>query len=167
MKLGIVSDTHGKSKRLAAAVEVFQQRGVEMILHCGDVGSVECLEMLASTGLPVYAVAGNMDRHAGALAEASKQCGVVFGLESVEVELPDGRRVGVAHGHHEGVLRELIESGRCAYVCTGHTHRPADTRVGEARVINPGALRHPRGRQGKTVAVLDTDADAVEFVALH
>jgi len=108
-----------------------------------------------------------MDRHAGDLADVAKQCGVVFGLESVEVELADGRRLGVAHGHHEAALRELIESGRCAYVCTGHTHRPADRRVGEVRVINPGALRHARGRQGRTVAVLDTAADAVEFVALR
>jgi hypothetical protein len=167
MKVGIVSDTHGKAKRLAAALEALERRDVEAIVHCGDLGTVECLEMLASAGVPAYAVAGNMDRHAGDLEAVARQCGVAFGVESVEIVLPDDRCIGVTHGHFEGVLREMIESGRCAYVCTGHTHRPADTRVGEVRVINPGALRCARGRQGKTIAILDTDADTVEFIALH
>jgi predicted phosphodiesterase len=41
-----------------------------------------------------------------------------------------------------------------------------DQRIGKARVINPGALCHPRDPRYPTVAVLDTEADALEYIPL-
>ncbi len=57
MLIGVISDTHGYfDPRLP---DVF--RGVERILHAGDIGSLEVVERLEAIA-PVVAVHGNMDR---------------------------------------------------------------------------------------------------------
>ena len=71
MVVGVVSDSHGKADRLRAALEKFAARGIHAVVHCGDVGSVECLEVLATAGVPAYAVIGNMDRNADELEAAA------------------------------------------------------------------------------------------------
>jgi hypothetical protein len=166
MKVGIVSDSHGSVKRLRKALALLAERGAEAVVHCGDVGSPECIEALAS-GWSACAVAGNMDRRLERLAAAAERCGVRFSREAMTVPLGGGRLLAAAHGDAAVVLDELIRSGRFAYVCHGHTHRPRDERVGATRVINPGALRRPRGRLGPTALLLDTDADEVEFLRVR
>ena len=51
--------------------------------------------------------------------------------------------------------------GQFPYVCHGHTHRLRDDRIGDVRVINPGALNHPRNPRHPTIAVLDTATDTL------
>lgn len=164
MKIGIVSDSHGKAARLAEALEVLVARGAEAVVHCGDVGSVECMQRLGSAGVPTYAVAGNMDRHVDVLAVAAAECGVNFSAEVVVVPLGKGKRLAAAHGENKNVLDELIDGGQFPYVCHGHTHRASSERVGKTRVINPGALVHSRDPRRPTVALLDTETDAVEHI---
>jgi len=166
MKIGVVSDTHGRAGRLAAAIEVFAVRGAQAVVHCGDIGSTECVELLGASGMSAYAVAGNMDRHADRLAETAERAGVHFATEIVEVPLEDGQHLVAMHGHDEAVLSEMILGGQFPYVCHGHTHRARDERIGAARVVNPGALAHPRDPRHPTAAVLDTRAGTVEFVTI-
>ena len=164
MKIGIVSDSHGKSKRLRAALELLARRGAERIVHCGDVGSVECMELLGRAGAKAYAVAGNMDRRPEPLMAAANRCGVTFSLASVEVPIGGGRYLAATHGDPHHLLSELVTGGQFPYVCHGHTHRARDERIGAVRVINPGALRSPKDPRHPTAALLDTDAETVEFL---
>lgn len=166
MKIGIVSDSHGKTKRLAAALELLAQRGVEAIVHCGDVSGAAAVELLALADAEAYVVAGNMDRHIERLAETAEKCGVHFAWETIEVPLPDGRHLIATHGNDPLVLGALIVGQQFPYVCHGHTHRRRDERIGQVRVINPGALHHPRGHQGPAVAILDTEMDDLEWIEL-
>ncbi len=159
MKIGIVSDSHGKVNRLRRALAMLIERGAEVIVHCGDVGSGECIIALGETHLPAYAVAGNMDRHCRSLQDAADRSGVHFGCETVLVPLDGQAYLAVTHGNKPAVLAELISDERFGYVCHGHTHQPRDERIGVTRVINPGALRHAHP---PTAAILDTDADTVE-----
>ncbi len=163
MKIGILSDSHGQVKRLQTAVQTLRAAGAQVLVHCGDLGSVECLAVLASAGLPCYAVVGNMDRHVDRLADAAVQQGVGFDRRMVTVALGDGRTLAVTHGHDAGLLRQLVSSGQHAYVCFGHAHKFSDKRSDDVRVINPGALHHA---YPYTVAVLDTDTDALEALAV-
>ncbi len=161
MKIGILSDSHGHVDRLQAAVQTLRAAGVEAIVHCGDVGSRECLSVLADSAVPSYAVAGNMDRDIGALAEAATLYGVGFHERVVTVPLDDGRQLAVLHGHDAGLLQQLVAGGPYAYICRGHTHKAADVRTAGVRVINPGGLHHCRPY---TVAVLDTRTDELQFL---
>jgi hypothetical protein len=57
-------------------------------------------------------------------------------------------------------MRSALAQG-VDYLCHGHTHVVRDERIGQTRVINPGALfRAAR----YTVALLDMAADRLEIV---
>ena len=164
MKIGIVSDSHGKTRRLAAALQELAGKGAETIVHCGDVGSAACLDALADCPLPCHVVAGNMDRHVDAMQVSHRCDGLQLAPASLLVDLPGGRALAVTHGHDGSLLLALAENPAVAYLCHGHTHRARDERVGNLRMINPGALHHPKGPRHPTCALLDTDTDTVEFL---
>ncbi len=164
MKIGIVSDCHGRAKKLRAALEILAGRGVQTVVHCGDVMTVECIEMLGACGVPAYAVVGNMDRRVSRLEAAAERCGVSFAWEVLEVPIGPERFLVVTHGHDEDVLETLVAGRQFPYVCHGHSHCRRDERIGPVRVINPGALYHPKAPHTPTVAVLDTQGDTVESI---
>lgn len=164
MKIGIVSDSHGNAKRLDTAVELLIGRDVEAIVHCGDIGSARCVEILGGGGVPTYMVPGNMDRHVGGLVSASKKWGVNFSWQVAKVPIGDGKYLVATHGDDERLLNELIVGGQFPYICRGHTHYASDERIGSVRIINPGALRHPRRPRRPTAAILDTAADTLEHI---
>ena len=60
--VGVISDTHGRLRPEA----VVALRGVDAIVHAGDIGTPDVLERLGAIA-PVTAVRGNNDR--GAWAE--------------------------------------------------------------------------------------------------
>ncbi|MHC4295349.1 MAG: metallophosphoesterase family protein [Planctomycetota bacterium] len=166
MKIGLISDSHGRAKRLCAALRELVERGVDVIVHCGDIGGTECIELLADAAPQAYAVTGNMDRGIDALRQVAGDTGVNFATEVLEVPLGDGRSLGVTHGNDPRILGELIAAGQFCYICHGHTHRFRDEWMGGIRVINPGALAHPRYPRHPTAAVLDTDTDALQCIDL-
>jgi putative phosphoesterase len=167
MRIGILSDTHGKTKRLQKALELLTQNDAEAVVHCGDILSAEEVQVLGGFPGLAYLTAGNMDRHAvESIAESAESLGVMFAADFLSVPLRDGRELIATHGHLEELLDDLIRSGQYAYVCHGHTHYRRDERVGPTRVINPGALYHAKDRQGESVCLLDTDKDTVEFLKI-
>ena len=137
--------------------------GAEVLVHCGDIGSVQCVRLLGDRGVPAYAVAGNMDAHAGHLAETAAGAGVTFGARTVEVPLGAGEFLIATHGHDARVMAELLAGQQFRYLCHGHTHQRRDERIASVRIINPGAVRHARPR---SVALLDTETDELTFIDL-
>ena len=169
MKIGLISDSHGAADRLQTAVVELTRRGADRIVHCGDVTTPECIEVLAAAPVGVHISAGNMD--ASNLAEmrdlSEQHSYLTISDDMVFVRLGDGRKpLAATHGHNERLLDDLIRGEQFAYVCHGHTHRQRDQRIGPTRVINPGALWHPREPRWPSFALLDVDADALEFIAL-
>lgn len=166
MKIGILSDSHGKTARLGRAARELADCGAEALVHCGDIVTAESLAVLAESGLDIYAVAGNMDKHVAPLRSEARASGVHFHAEMIEVPLGDGQYLVALHGDDEQLLNELIDGGQFPFICHGHTHRPRDEQVRGVRVINPGALRHPRGTDAKTVALLDTDTGELDWIEI-
>jgi putative phosphoesterase len=156
--LGILSDTHDRADAMAAAVGVLRARGAEFFIHCGDVGGQRVLDHLA--GLPAAFVWGNNDWDRASLARYAEAIGVACHGSFADLELA-GKHIAVAHGDDGRVVRRVLAEQRHDYLFVGHTHVRADERHDRVRVINPGALYRARE---KTVAVLDTETDALEFV---
>ena len=160
MLIGILSDTHDRTETMAAAVQLLQSRGAEYFIHCGDVGSPAVLDYLA--GCKACFVWGNCDWDRIGLQRYAKSieidCFGGFG----ELEL-DGKKFALIHGDDPALKRRLISEQRHDYLLQGHTHVKQDIRVGRMRIINPGALHRANP---KTVALLDTAADAVEFLEI-
>ena len=136
MRIGVLSDTHGRIDRTQEAVRMLESLEVEAVLHCGDIGSAEIVRMLARW--PAHYVFGNVDDPdslRAAIAEAGASCYEWFG--SLEWE---GRRIALLHGDDVRRLRETTASGQWDLVCHGHTHVAAIRREGPTRIVNPGAL---------------------------
>jgi putative phosphoesterase len=141
--VGLVSDTHG----LVRPEALDALRGVERIVHAGDVGGREVLDALAAVA-PVVAVRGNNDR--GPWADA------LPGSEVIEVA---GRTLFVLHDLAELDL-DPVAAGFDA-VISGHSHRP---RVEERRgvlYVNPGSAGPRRFTLPIAVARLRIDGEAI------
>jgi putative phosphoesterase len=158
--VGILSDTHDRIDAMAAAVKLLRQRGAEFFVHCGDVGSERVLDHLA--GLPSAFVFGNTDWDRAALARYAQSIGVACHGSFADLEL-GGKRVAVTHGDDFKLKQCLLAEQQHDYLLQGHTHVRADERVGRTRLINPGALQRAKE---KTVALLDTASDRVEFLVV-
>ncbi len=159
-----MSDSHGKVRKLQTALDVLSSLGVEAMVHCGDTCSIRSLSSLALTGTPTWLVAGNMDRDLlHELEVMSQGTSINYWYSSIEVPIENDEFLVATHGDNEGLLEELIRKQRFPYVCHGHTHRARDVRVGDTRVICPGAIAGPRYPSVATVAILDTVTDQLDF----
>lgn len=162
MRIGLISDTHVPYRADAIPSAVLDAlRGVDLILHAGDVDEPWVLDALRELA-PVYAVRGNyhfMDFSSGGASLP----------ESVEIEAA-GFRIGLIHGHRIGlatwfwkfyllvqnirgrwslpaydhaVARALLRRfSRANIIVFGHTHCYYEAYWGATLLINPGAALH-------------------------
>lgn len=164
MRIGLLSDSHGKKRKLRAALDVLTTRGVDAVVHCGDICCTKSIKLLADTGIPTWLVAGNMDRHLRhELENTAQRTSITYWYSSVEVPIEDDEHLVATHGDNEDLLEELIRGQRFPYVCHGHTHQARDRRIGDVRIICPGAIAGPRHPPVATVAILDTVTDKLDF----
>ena len=146
MRLGIVSDTHGLLRpEVAPAL-----KGVDRILHLGDVGKPSILAELEKIA-PVTAIRGNVDRE-GACAR----------LPETEVVLAGDRDHG---GRYIYMLHDLNTlhldpvAAKFAAVLRGHTHAPNFyTRKG-VLYFNPGSCGPRRFELPITIGLLTVSGD--------
>ncbi|PID74132.1 MAG: YfcE family phosphodiesterase [Desulfobacterales bacterium] len=119
--IGVISDTHG----LLRPEAVQALAGVDMILHAGDIGSLDVLHALERIA-PVTAVAGNMDPYG------------LAGLQGTAApELGGGLSAWLLHDLSR--LDLLPETAGFAAVISGHTHRPDIRKKNGILYMNPGS----------------------------
>ena len=137
MKIGVVSDTHGLLRpEVAPAL-----RGVERILHLGDVGKPSVLQALQQIA-PVSAIRGNVDRE-GPCSE----------LPETDVVLIADRYVYMLHDLK--TLHLDPAAGRFAAVLFGHTHVPNFYRRKGVLYFNPGSCGPRRFDLPVTVGLIE------------
>jgi putative phosphoesterase len=143
MLIGVISDTHGLLR--PEAVEAL--RGVEHILHAGDVGHICVLERLREIA-PVTAIRGNVDLR-GPCAE----------LPVTDVVELGGKLFYLVHS-----LRDLdIDpvKAEVAMVVSGHSHQ-AEVSVNRGVVyFNPGSAGPKRFSLPVTLGLVTVE-DGVE-----
>jgi putative phosphoesterase len=142
------------------AVRLLRERGAEFFVHCGDVCEPRLLDHLA--GLASAYVWGNCDWDRMALRRYGEALAVPCYGNFGDLEL-GGKRIAVTHGDDRVRMANVLHAQEHDYLLHGHTHVRRDERVGKVRVINPGALH--RAAQ-KTVALLDTQGDKLEFIVV-
>lgn len=134
-KIGVLSDTHGHLPK-----EVYEFfKDVDLIIHAGDIGSVDVLNELQAFKKTV-AVYGNID-----------DFDVVVLTEKVENIEIEGLKIMVTHiggypNRYERGIKELIEIGRPNIFISGHSHilKVINDPKYSLLHINPGAA----GRHG-------------------
>jgi putative phosphoesterase len=163
MKIGILSDTHNDSAATRRALQEFRRHGVCTLFHCGDLTTADMVAHFA--GFEVYFVRGNMDRHhvPALTAAVGVQEGAHWLGKGDEVELL-GKRIAIVHGDREELF-EMLLFAEPDYVFTGHTHRRRDERVGQTRIINPGALGGVK-YEARSICILDLGSDQLNVIQL-
>jgi putative phosphoesterase len=160
MKIGVISDSHDRLPALRQALAVFEQAGVEAILHAGDMVAPFAAKVLAegaNPGRPVHCIYGNND-------------GERKGLKKVLPQIQDGPlRLALAGRtivmHH---AEEDLGPGDLAgadVVVTGHTHQVLNEVRDGVLHLNPGECCGWTTERC-TIAVLDTDAVSAEIVEI-
>jgi len=137
MRVGILSDTHGLLRPEAEQV----LRGVDAIVHAGDVGRRDVLSRLKEIA-PVFAVRGNVDT-----AEWAHE----LPLTAV-VEL-EGTSFYVLHNLQELDLKPEVAGFHV--VVSGHTHKAEQSERQGVMYLNPGSAGPRRFDLPITLALLD------------
>lgn len=146
MKIGVISDTHNHfDPRIP---ELF--KGVEHILHAGDIGLPWVILELESIA-PVTAVLGNNDqglsfRETEVVALAKRKFLV---HHIVDIHRP-------SETLHRRMTREKPD-----VVVFGHSHKPFNEVVGRTLYFNPGYAGKPRFNLERSVAVLHAEGDTL------
>ncbi len=157
--IGLLSDSHGRTRTTQRAVELLLTHNVDLILHLGDIGSVEVIDTLAVVNdqdvvVPARIVFGNTDWDLKPMADYARELDIAVDDPCGTVDVGDGELV-FCHGHESAPMSQALARG-AQYLCHGHSHRTEDYRQGQTRILNPGALfRASR----YTVGVLVTETD--------
>lgn len=157
MRVGVVADSHVGEHLRALPDEVLALlRGVDLILHAGDLSTADVILALEGVA-PVVAVRGNHDD-------------AVPGLPRDVVVRVGGRRIGLTHGARPAVVELTAAAlsvlagrpvtlgfsramrarfGAIDCLVTGHLHLPIDRTVGGVRHFSPGAVHVPEGASAR------------------
>ena len=166
MRIGVISDTHVPVRARVLPGAVFEVlAGVDLILHAGDLVTLDVLDELAAIA-PVMAVHGNVDR-----PEVIERLPAVLRVEvgadgSVKVNTtgsqPNGKPliiIGLAHGR-EGAGRTAPERAASHFpdagvVVFGHSHQPLNEWREGRLFFNPGSATDPRRAPWPSVGVIE------------
>jgi hypothetical protein len=134
--VGIIADTHipKVGERLPEEV-LFQLRGVDLIVHAGDLVSLAVIGQLEGVA-PVKAVAGNMD-----FPEVRER------LPEKEILNLEGVHIGITHGSGPpwGIEKRILRGFQgMDVVVFGHTHRALVERRKGVLLLNPGSPNDTR-----------------------
>ena len=146
MEIGVISDTHGLVR--PEVYDAFE--GVDLILHAGDIGSVDVVIELEPIA-PVKAVLGNVDVEMGPSLSGNELSFEVekrtFHLQHILKEIPEEKEVG------SNLIKEIF--------IFGHSHQPMNRQVQSALYFNPGSAGPRRFRLPITVGRITLDEGKV------
>ena len=144
MRIGIISDTHGLLRPEAIAA----LRGVDHILHAGDIGDPAILDTL-HTLAPVTAIRGNIDRNG--------PCAQLPPTEFIELA-----------GHSFYMLHDLAtldldpSAAGISAIISGHSHKPKIEHRKGVLYFNPGSAGPRRFSLPISLGILEITEIAIK-----
>jgi len=170
MLIGIIADTHDHAVNLLKAIEIFNKRKVEMVIHCGDWVSPFMADFCDGLRCKIISVWGNNEGsiHRFLTRHQNKQWNIDFYNKSAEIQI-NGRKLAVYHGDSKPLLAGLIDSQKYDAVFSGHTHTALIETKGKTLHVNPGSicgLCESKIVDEVTVAVYNSESNQAEIVNL-
>ncbi len=166
MRIGIISDTHDRQRRIEVAVDRFNRADLDLVLHAGDYVSPFVVSWLAALSAPLVGVLGNNDGDHALLAQRfAEHDRFELRGDFARIEA-DGTVIALLHGHQRELLEALVASQGFDYVVRGHSHRAGTERHGRTLVVNPGTASGILAPD-PTAAILDTATRHVELLVLR
>ncbi|MFC1782171.1 metallophosphoesterase [Planctomycetota bacterium] len=163
MKIGIISDTHDHHEHVLAAIDVFNDRRVEYVLHAGDIISPFTAKSFANLKTARFiAVFGNNEGERPLLRNIISKFGGEIHDNVYKGEL-GGKKIFMTHTQQ--FLDEVINSRMYDLVIYGHTHTQDIRRVENTLIINPGEATD--WISGKSyLVILETENMSYEVIPL-
>ena len=149
LRLGVISDTHGLLRPDAEQ----QLKGVDHIIHAGDIGRAEIIERLRGIA-PVTAIRGNVDK--GPWARM---------FRDTETVTLGGQTIHVLHDIHD--LPFDPASRGIDVVVSGHSHKPLIESKDGVLFLNTGSAGPRRFNLPITLAILELTANGREARLHH
>ena len=160
MLIGIMSDTHDNLIPTRKAIELFNNRKVEYVLHAGDYTSPFTLKLFEELKCEYAGIFGNND--GDKLLLQDRAGGRIHNQPYIFIL--SNRKIIVMHEHH--IVDALADSGHYDLVIYGHTHEADVRKVKNTLIVNPGETGS--WLYGKsTVALADLNKMEAEIVELY
>ena len=149
IRIGVIADTHG----LFDPTIRRHFRGVDHILHAGDIGDRSVIEQLEQIA-PVTAVSGNVDEY-----EHS-------GFPRQIVVRRNGKKIAICHVLYEkGKLTQeaklWLDRERPDICVFGHSHRSTIVQYGPTLLFNPGSAGPKRFSLPRGIGLLTIQKEKV------
>jgi uncharacterized protein len=164
MLIGIISDSHDNIPMIKKAIDILNEKKVELVLHAGDVVSPFVPRLFANLASPMIVTLGNSDAEKETLRKRFAEVGKDVRGTFAEIEV--GRiRIAVTHGDERDLLLSLMKSQYYHVVVHGHTHEVKIHVLGNTLVVNPGEIcGYLTGHA--TMAILDAETRITKIIEL-
>lgn len=164
MNVGIIADTHDRLEMIIRAANVFNDEGVDLVLHAGDYVSPFTADAFKALKAKIIGVFGNNDGDKDFLRKRYQTIGAEI-KDSFALVDANGMKIGLLHGHDELLLEALGSSEALDVLVCGHTHSASITRKGRVLFINSGdASGYLSGKA--TIGILDTSTKECRLIEL-
>ena len=156
-RIAIISDTHlPRGRRRIPDPCLEELARADLILHAGDIATVQTLEEIEALGPPVRAVLGNVDEPA--LADR--------GVPDERIVEVDGARIAMVHD--AGPATRRLERMRVRFpdadaVVFGHSHIPLHEERDGFHIFNPGSPTDRRRQPRHTMGLAEVTATGLAF----
>lgn len=155
MKVLVISDSHAHIANLKTVAEIALKSKVDAIVHAGDWNTIEAVNVVLSTEIPLYSVLGNADIDP-LVGKSLKVKSKRFGIEFLIVNIGD-KRIGMTHKPSDN--KRYFIGEKLDLIINGHLHSKYESTQPPIRIIRPGALVN-----GINFAMYDTVSGKVEFI---
>lgn len=156
--VGIMSDSHDNMLAIHKAVETFNNRKVDLIIHAGDLVAPFTARELKKANCPLIITFGNND---GEVLGLSKVYNDQIFYPPYVVDINDKK---VLILHDPAILDELQQRSSFDVIIYGHLHK-VEIRQGRPLIINPGeCCGWVYGKS--TIAIWSTVTGDVEIITL-
>ncbi|MDX6694990.1 MAG: uncharacterized protein QOF02_2593 [Blastocatellia bacterium] len=148
MRIGVISDTHGKLD--PQALKLFA--GVKRIIHAGDIGSEELIWELEKIA-PVIAVRGNIDSNT--MCYPNERMAVIGGRTFyVRHQFATVEKMNAAQ-------QRIIEQRMPDVVVFGHSHQAYAAQWRGTLLFNPGSAGPKRFSLPRSVGLIEIDDEQI------
>lgn len=161
MKIAVFSDIHDNYRRWEEVSRAVKRQGIKIGICCGDIQTIETLEMIAQDFQKIYLALGNADydikMKTGLIPEnVIWKDGVLdFGIDKL--------KLAAVHNIQEFIVEGAKKKPTVLFY--GHTHTPWEQNINGVVAINPGEVC---GRYGPpSFAIFDTKTKKAKLVILN
>jgi len=168
VKIAVISDTHDHKTNILRAVNVINERKVDVLIHCGDYVSpfvTKWFDKLHdSIKKNFYGVFGNNDgEHVGLKVNLKGVCDIIGMEMNTEIF---GKKIFTAHMPSLKTVEALAKSGEYDIILFGHTHNIFKKKYeNEVLALNPGEVCGYLTNKS-TFAIIDTERMEAEIIEL-